>query len=436
MLKSKIVKFGIFKGDNMNDSKKLFDILFDNSAYTELFPLSENGGKALSATAYGEVNGLNAYAFCQNSSPFSVVECEKLIKLYKLAIKTGSPIFGIYSSEGVDLNEGFKAFSAYSELLNTAFSVSGVVPQISVIAGPCLGVASVICNTADVVVGVKDTDFYASSNSSLNTGSAEEKGIVDMLADNAEQAVELAKKAAAYLPQNNLSPLPEFEFSPAESSNDIIASFADEGSVTELKKGYAENVVTAFATIGGTPCGIVRFNGKALCPSCAYKAEAFIKLCDAYNLPIITVADSEGFSEGNDAQLIIALTKLASAYSNATCPKISLITKEAVGGAFILLAGKGANADVTLAWKNAVATPLPVDSAVAFMFSKRLSDGESREALADEYRRADGSVLTAAKLGSIDDIINPEETRNKLIASLNMLSSKRETTIPRKHTVK
>ena len=173
-----------------------------------------------------------------------------------------------------------------------------------------------------------------------------------------------------------------------------------------------------------------------MCAKCAYKAEAFVKLCDAFNIPLITVADSNGVEKGIESQALVALTKLSSAYASATCPKISLITSEAVGASYIVLAGKGANADFTLAWDNAVASPLEVDAAVAFLYNDRLAKGEDRATLEKEYKNTIGSVYSAAACGAVDDVFEPEKTREKLIEYLNVIAGKRETTIPRKHSVK
>ena len=161
-----------------------------------------------------------------------------------------------------------------------------------------------------------------------------------------------------------------------------------------------------------------------------------VKLCDAFNIPVITVANSTGLTKGKDAQMLVAATKLTTAYASATCPKISLITGQAIGASYIILAGKGANADITLAWQNAVASPLDVEAAVAFLYNDRLADGEDRAKLKAEYKETVGSAFTAAACGAVDDVFPAEETRTKIASYLDMLMSKRETTIPRKHSVK
>lgn len=186
----------------------------------------------------------------------------------------------------------------------------------------------------------------------------------------------------------------------------------------------------------GSTVGFVAFEGNALCPACSYKAEAMIKLCDAYSIPVVTLVNADGVISEKENQTLTALTKLTSAYASATCPKISVITGKAIGCAYITLAGKGANADITIAWDSAIASPLDADSAVAFLFNDRLAAGEDREALKTEYIETVASPFTAAACGAVDDICTPGDTRARVIAALDMLAGKRENTLPRKHSVK
>ena len=178
------------------------------------------------------------------------------------------------------------------------------------------------------------------------------------------------------------------------------------------------------------------FDGSAVCPACAYKAEAFVKLCDAYNLPIVTVADADGFVKDAENAMLTAATRMETAYATATCPKIALITSKSIGGAYIALAGKGANADLTFAWDTAVLSPLDAEAAVAFLYSDRLAAGENRGSLVKEYKETLASPYTAAASGAIDDVIVPADSRAKVMAALDILAGKRENTLPRKHSVK
>ena len=321
--------------------------------------------------------------------------------------------------------------------------MSGVCTQISIIAGSCLGASALMANMADVVIAVKDADFYVTTPSDVTAYTCYEQGTVDILADDLDGAMTAAKDVVALLPGNNLSPAPVYDFTAPSvavdtgaSAMDVICAVADAGSVVELKGGYATHCVTALATVGGTTVGFVAFDGSAVCPACAYKAEAFVKLCDAYNLPILTVADADGFVKDAENAMLTAATRMETAYATATCPKIALITSKSIGGAYIALAGKGANADLTFAWDTAVLSPLDAEAAVAFLYSDRLAAGENRASLVKEYKETLASPYTAAASGAIDDVIVPADSRAKVMAALDILAGKRENTLPRKHSVK
>lgn len=429
------------------DATKRIASLFDDGIYTEIDPFAKSAdGDIEVVAAFGTVNGAPCYAFSQdvtvNNGAISLAQCSKIKKVYDLASKTGYPVVGIYDSNGVKLTEGFEALSAYGDIVKCATSLSGVVPQISIVAGACLGTSALMANMADVVIAVKDADFYITAPSDATADDSANAGIVDILADDFDKAVNEAKKLAVLLPANNLSPVPVLDFADPStlaadgaSAMDTINAIADTDSVVVLKSAYGKKVVTALATVAGSTVGFVALDG-ALCPHCAYKAEALIKLCDAFNIPVVTIVNTDGLVKNAEGAMLISATKLTSAYATATCPKISVITGQAIGSAYIILAGKGANADMTFAWDNAVASPLDVEAAVAFLFNDRLSAGEDRAALENEYKETIGSAFTAAACGAIDDVFAPSETRAKIISALEMLYSKRETTIARKHSVK
>ncbi|MBR2277738.1 MAG: carboxyl transferase [Eubacterium sp.] len=435
----------------MSNTSKAYErltALFDGGSFTEIDPFAKSAEGEIEVVAgFGLVGGAYAYAFSQDKEvcggAVTVAQCAKIKKVYDLAQKTGYPIIGVYDSNGVKLTEGFEVMNAYGEIVKASARVSGVVPQISIIAGACVGTSALMANLGDVVIAVKDADFYVTAPSETAVDDSAKDGVVDIVADDFDSAAEFAKSVAAMLPSNNLDVSGYFNFGePTVAVTDdldakaLVSAIADSGSVVELKAEYAANVVTAFASVGGEAVGFVAFDGKNLCPKCAYKAEAMVKLCDAFSIPLITIADADGFAKDCEAQMLTAATKLTSAYACATCPKISIITKQAVGGAYIVLAGKGANADLTFAWDTAVASPLDTDSAVAFLWNDRLADGEDRQLLEKEYAATIGSAYTAAACGAVDDVFTPDMTRAKLIAALDMLSGKRETTLPRKHSVK
>lgn len=428
---------------------KRLETLFDDGSFTQIdaFAKSVNGEVEVVA-GFGTVNECPVYAYSQdiavNDGAVSVAQCDKIKKIYDLASKTGCPVISVFDSNGVKIDEGFEVLSAYGELVKASTSISGVCPQISVIAGSCLGTSALIANMADVVIAVKDADFYVSAPSDVTVQQSYEAGTVDVICDDFDNAVQSVRDIISLLPSNNLASLPVFDFSApqgvAQEGADVlstIASIADDASVVELKGGYASsNCKTALATVMGSTVGFIGFEGNALCPACSYKAESLIKFCDAYSIPVITIANADGIVKEKENQTLVALTKLTSAYATATCPKISVITGKAIGCAYITLAGKGANADFTIAWDISVISPLDADSAVAFLFNDRLANGEDRAQLKNEYMNTIASPFTAAACGAVDDICTPADTRARIITALDMLAGKRENTLPRKHSVK
>lgn len=435
----------------LKDSKALarLEALFDDGSFTQIDAFAKSAdGEVEVVAGFGTVNECAVYAFSQditvNDGAVSVAQCAKIKKIYDLAAKTGCPVISVFDSNGVKLSEGFEVLNAYGELVKASSSLSGVCLQIAVVAGACLGTSALIANLADVIVAVKDADFYISAPSNVTAETSYKEGTADVLCDDFNGAVEAVKDLVSLLPSNNLSPAPIFDFAApqiaAQEGADalsIVASIADDASVVELKGGYAaSNCKTALATVMGSTVGFVAFEGNALCPACSYKAEAMIKLCDAYSIPVLTLVNADGVISEKENQTLTALTKLTSAYASATCPKISVITGKAIGCAYITLAGKGANADITIAWDSAIASPLDADSAVAFLFNDRLAAGEDRKALKTEYIETVASPFTAAACGAVDDICTPADTRARVIAALDMLAGKRENTLPRKHSVK
>lgn len=432
---------------NNSQAMKRLEALFDDAAFTEIdaFAKSSDGNVEVVA-GFGTVNNCAVYAFSQDvtadSGAISVAQCAKIKKIYDLALKTGCPVIGIYDSNGVKLSEGFEALSAYGELVKASASMSGVCPQISIIAGACVGTSALIANMADIVVAVEDADFYVSAPSNVTAEVSYKEGTVDILCSDFAQAASAVKNVVSLLPSNNLTPVPVFDFSSPEFADgsdamSVIASIADLSSVVELKGGYASsNCKTALASVMGTTVGFVAFDGNALCPACSYKAEYMVKLCDAYSIPVVTIVNADGIVKEKENQLLVALTKLTSAYASATCPKISVITGNAIGAAYVILAGKGANSDFTFAWDSSIASPLDADAAVAFLFNDRLAKGESREELKAEYTETIASPFTAAACGAVDDVFAPQDTRAKIISALDILAGKRENTLPRKHSVK
>ncbi len=431
-----------------NVARQRLEQLFDGGEYAEIDAMAEANGCGSNIIAgFGSISGVEAYAFSQDvqsgSGAVSVAQCKKLKKVYDLAKKTGCPIIGIYDSNGVNLNEGFDVLGEYCELVKASADISGVVLQVSVIAGSCLGTSAVVANMADVVIQLKDTDFYVTVPSEVTADDNSKSGVTDIMVTDFKEAAESVKNLVSILPANNLEGTPFLDFAENEAVlseesdyKEIACAMCDSESVIELKAGWAENVVTALGTIEGNTVGVIAFGGEPLKPRCAYKAEAFIKLCDAYNIPIVTFIDIDSLEKQNESAVLVAITKLVSAYADTTSVKISVITKNAIGSPYVMFAARDLSADLVFAWDGAVVSPLEADAAVAFLYNDRLAAGEDRNELEAEYRNTDASVEKAAKGGEVDDVFAPGETRTKIVSALDVLQGKRETTIPRKHTVK
>lgn len=428
------------------------ELLFDDADFTRIdaFAKSSDGSVEVAA-GFGTVNGAAVYAFSQDiaadGGAVSKAQCATIQKIYGLAQKTGCPVVGIYDSNGMKVSQGIEALAAYGDVLKASTSVSGVVPQISLILGPCLGTSSLVAQAADVVVAVKDAECYLGAPSETTAQDNFANGTFDVLCDTEAQAIDTARQIVSLLPSNNLAPLPVFDFSESGAAPsagmpvlDTITAAADAGSVIELKAGFAENkVVTALATVMGSTVGFVGYGAEALCPCACEKAAAFVRLCDAYSIPVVSLVDTQGFKKGETAEqkgIVKKATALACTYAGATTPKITLVTGQAVGAAYIALAGRGSNADLAFAWNGAVLSALDPDAAVAFLYNDRLAAGEDRSKLVEEYKSTEASAMHAAEAGCLDDVFDPADTRAKLCAALDVLSGKREATIARKHSVK
>lgn len=437
------------------EARKRLLSLFDEGSFTELDAYVKSGDSAVEVVAgFGSVYGSPVYAFSQDISvdggAISKAQGAKIKKVYDLAAKTGAPVIGIYDSNGVKLNEGIEALAAYGEMLKRSNSISGVVPQIAVIAGPCIGTSALVAAAADVVIMTKDAELYLSAPNNVTAEDCLHSGVASLVAEDMDKALELAKEVAGKLPVNNLSAAPLVDFAEDTSffagdcaavkadTKAIMEALADVGSVLELCGAFGAAVHTALAGVAGSSVGLIGFNGQAIDADSCDKACRFIRLCDAYNLPVVTLVNTEGFDKQEAAEkagILRQASKLSSAYAEATTPKISLITGDAIGSAYIALAGRGANADLVYAWRCAVISALEPEAAVALLYRDRLAAGENRETLVEVYKTTDASPMNAAALGQIDDVFVPADTRAKLIAGLEMLCGKRESTLPRKHTV-
>ncbi len=420
--------------------------LFDDGVYTEIDAAVKNGDALTGVVAaYGYVDGNPVYAFSQDktvkSGAVSKKHAEKICKIYDLAARNGIPVVGVFDSDGVFVEDGAEALAAYSEILMWANNLSGVVPQISVVSGTCAGSAALIACSADFVIVTEDAQLYLAAGNGKNGEAAAENGTANLLAKDDADAMEKARKLISVLPANNISAAPEFEYtSPSGAAYGnavkIAEAIVDEGSIIELSEKFGKAAYTAIAMIGGSAVGIAATNKTEdkLTSEDSAKLARFVRTCDAFTIPVVTVIDTEGFESDDN---IRDLAKLASAYAEATTLKISVVTGKAYGSAMTALGT--ANADMTFAYPDAVIAPLAPLTAVEFLMHDKLKGVDDvkseREKLADEYAENEASAFAAADKGCINEIITAEEARDKIITVLEFMAGKRLTKrLPKKHS--
>lgn len=427
--------------------------LFDDGKYTEINSYAkENDCLTGVVTAYGYVNGNAVYAFSQdksiNNGAVGPAHAAKIAKLYSLAAKTGTPVIGIHDSNGAFVNGTAESLTAYGELINAASVISGVVPQISVVAGTCAGSAALFACSSDFIIMTKDAEFFMTpAFTKENSGSASDaaaNGIAAAVCDDDKAAIEKAKELINLMPVNNLAPLPMFEYNEPETAvsadfNSLINRVCDAESIIELYAEFGKASYTALATVNGATVGIAATNKTSdkLTDADCSKLSRFIRTCDAFAVPVITFVDTEGFDAADAISGVKSMTQLANCYAEATTAKISVITGKAVGPAFIALAGKDISSDFTYIWESACVSPLAPLSAVEFLWHDKLKGAADvnakRNELAEEYKATLASAESAAASGAVDEIISASSTREAIISALDILSSKRVTKLPKKH---
>lgn len=404
--------------------------LFDAGSFTEFDRLMQDGENAAPVVCgYGLINDAPAYAFAQDKSvcngAVGAVHAAKICKVYRLAAQNGAPVVGLFDSDGVRLDDGIAAMDAIVQILAVANELSGVVPQVAVVTGSCVGSAALIAAAADAVIAVEDADYYLS---------ADEKGKADVVVPTVEDALESARRLLDYLPANNLAVPVSYEAAAAaavtaDSAADAANVLADAGSLYPLYTN--DNTAVALARVNGAACGIVTLADDSIGCCAASHAARFVRFCDAFSLPIITVVDAAGFGSLKSA------VKLGQAYAEATTTKITLIAGKAYGPVYIAVAGKTAGADVVLAWENASVAALAPETAIHILWNDRLvamdDPAKDRVALAEEYRTTECNALKAAAAGAVTDVVSVAQTRETVSAYMDMLAGKRVSKLPKKH---
>jgi acetyl-CoA carboxylase carboxyltransferase component len=434
-------------------------------------------------TGFGKVGGRTVCAFAQDfttrGGTLGEMHARKICRVMDLAMKMKVPMVGFIDSGGARIQEGINALDGYSNIFFRNSAASGVIPQISAIMGPAAGGAVYSPAMTDFVFMVKKTSYmFITGPAVVKSATSEEigneelggalthstkSGVTQFACDNDQQAIEEIKKLLSYLPSSN-EDKPPFAI-PAEtidndveilnnvlpeSSNkgynmkDVIKAIVDGGEFLESSRQYAMNIITAFARMNGHVIGIIANQPNYLAGSldinASDKATRFIRFCDAFNIPLLTIADVSGFLPGSHQEwggIIRHGAKLLWCYAEATVPKITLITRKAYGGAYIAMCSQGLGADYTLAWPQAEIAVMGAEGAAAIIHRNEIDKAEDPKAKEqekiEEYRELLYNPYAAARMGYINAVIQPSETREKVMAALEALQNKKESRPAKKH---
>jgi len=433
-------------------------------------------------TGHGLVDGREVFVFAQDFTVFggslSETFAAKICKVMDLAMKTGVPVIGLNDSGGARIQEGVVSLGGYADIFLRNTLASGVIPQISCIMGPCAGGAVYSPAITDFNVMVKDTSYmFITGPDVIKTVTHEEvtkdelggamthnvkSGVAHFAADSDEHALRITRELLSFMPSNNMDDPPfvvtndpsdrtdeKLNSAVPESSNqpydirDIIHPVVDEGYFFEVQEHFAPNIVIGFARLGGQSVGIIAnqpaFLAGVLDIDASVKAARFVRFCDCFNIPLITFEDVPGFLPGVNQEhfgIIRHGAKLLYAFAEATVPKITVITRKAYGGAYCVMASKHIRTDINFAYPTAEIAVMGAEGAVGVLYKKELLDTtnpeETRKRIVDEFNEKFANPYVAAERGFIDEVIEPSQTRPKLIRALSLPRNKRDTKPPKK----
>ena len=444
--------------------------LVDAGSFVELFALVSDGGEAAGVvTGYATVQDRPVYLFAQDytvhGGAMGKLQALKINKTLDLALKTGAPVIALLDSAGVRIDEGAAGMNAYAEIYKNIARLSGVSPIVAVVLGPAIGGAALLAQLADVSIIAKKVGtlsvFGPQVLAAMNgldvkpeaVGGADmmaAQGGVSLVAATEDEALALATQVLALLPGSNVE---DAEILDSDDMNRLLPEMAagdvdallgqlfDAGTQVELKAAYEKGIRTALGRIGGHSVGVVATAAGHLSAGALQKAARFVHFMDCFNIPVVSLVNTSGVKVDrldNQSWLLNAQSQLLYAFATATVPKLCVVTGDAIGQAYVALGGK-ANADVTYAWPGAVISALTPEAAVAVLYAdavkadKEGTPAEARAKYAAQYVESTASALCAAKDGLVDDVIDPAQTRKLLIASLEMLLSKRDSNPAKKH---
>ncbi|MEM7538177.1 MAG: acyl-CoA carboxylase subunit beta [Chloroflexota bacterium] len=475
-------------------ARERLDLLFDKGSFREMdifvthdchdFGLDKQKipGDGV-VTGYGTINGRLVYVYAQDFTIFggsvSYAHAQKICKILDMAMQNGAPVIALNDSGGARIQEGVRSIGGYADIFYRNVMASGVVPQISVIMGPCAGGAVYSPALTDFVVMVKDTShmfvtgpdvikavthedvtFEDLGGASVH---ASKSGVAHFAAENEEDAIFLVQHLLEYLPNNNMedspsavskddplrqdgelnSIIPDNPNKPYDMK-DVITHIVDDGQFLEVQATWARNILIGFSRLGGQSVGIVAQQPAVLAGvldvEASQKSARFVRFCDAFNIPLVVFEDVPGFMPGVTQEhggIIRHGAKLLYAFAEATVPKMTVIVRKAYGGAYCVMNPRHLGADLVLAWPSAELAVMGPDGAVNIIFRKELAEAKDpvqrKAELVEEYRQRFANPYIAASNGFVDNVIEPHETRPRLINALEMLQNKRRQLPPKKH---
>lgn len=434
-------------------------------------------------TGYGLIDGRKVFVFAQDFTVFggslSETNAEKICKIMDMAMKVGAPIIGLNDSGGARIQEGVVSLAAYADIFLRNTLASGVVPQISAIMGPCAGGAVYSPAVTDFNVMVKETSYmFITGPDVIKTVTHEDvtkedlggamthnsrSGVAHFAAEDEEDCLNTIRELLSFMPSNNMDDPPRRPTSDPVDREDkelntivpdnpnlpydirnVISKIADEGYFFEVAQHFAKNIVIGFARLGGYSVGIVANQPAILAGvldiDASVKAARFVRFCDCFNIPLITFEDVPGFLPGVQQEyngIIRHGAKLLYAFAEATVPKLTVITRKAYGGAYCVMASKHIRADLNFAWPTAEIAVMGAEGAVNILYRQQILQADDKIAArtekVKEYEDKFASPYIAAEYGYIDEVIEPAQTRKKLIRGLKLLENKRDTNPPKKH---
>ncbi len=438
-------------------------------------------------TGQGTIDGRVVYVFAQDFTIFggslSETFAQKICKVMDMAMKVGAPLIGINDSGGARIQEGVTALAGYAEIFERNIMASGVIPQISAIFGPCAGGAVYSPALTDFIIMSKDTSYmFVTGPKVVKTVTGEvvtdeqlggasvhgsKSGVSHFIAENEEEGVSLIRKLLSYLPQNNLEDAPVEpcddpidrlddvlnEIIPDNPNKpydvkDVIHSIVDHNEFLEVHRNYAQNIIVGFARFNGVSTGIVanqpNYLAGVLDINASRKAARFVRFCDAFNIPIVTLVDVPGFLPGTAQEyggIITHGAKLLFAYGEATVPKVTVILRKSYGGAYCVMSSKHLRGDINYAWPTGEIAVMGPSGAIEVLMNKKIKAIENEKEKAEfiaqaeaDYKDKFANPYNAAQYGYIDDVIEPRNTRFRIIRALQTLATKKDVMPPKKHT--